>query len=178
MLASDKTSPKAVKRQIEKKLRLLEKKMTVAEVKFAQAYAQSHNMTAASKAAGSTAIRPDQIGYKYIKKPDVMEYIELMQEKTADLAALSGEEVINKFRDIYIRAMEEGNFKEANIASTKLGEIARVLGNKHLPVGAETKNTSVAEEKEKEDGGSSLSELVAELSNLDPDESVAQKPHS
>ena len=169
MVTGPNSSERRIIEQIDSRLRMLEKNMNIAQLKFAQAYAKTGKLGPAARQAGSTAKRPDAIGHQYLKEEVVQEYVDLMRQKMADIAALKNTEVIEMFRDIYREAMVDRAFKEANTAAEKLGEILGILGSRSTPVKEGTEGNRIggdSEPKKESSEEDSFEDLKSNLADI------------
>lgn len=126
----DKATLKRRDESREKRLRELEHKMTKQQADFCKHLVSTNNASAAAAMAGSKAKRPDQVAHQWMQKEEIIEYIELLREKASYYSTLTDVEVVEKTRDIYTKAMEDRNFKEANIAVRTLAEIKGLINGK------------------------------------------------
>ena len=124
-------SKQQIEKELETKIVSIVGQLNQTERIFAEHYAKHKNQSAAARAAGSTAKRLDMAGRQIMNNnAKVGEYIELLCQRSSIIAALEVTEVINNFRNIYEKAMEAENFKEANVASAKLAEICGAIGGR------------------------------------------------
>jgi len=144
-------SEKAIRDELDEQLGILAAKLNQTELKYCQAYARHRKRGVAAREAGSRHKRPEVAAAQIMKNPDVVEYINLMTQKTADIAVLKASEVITMFRDIYEKSLEEGAFKEANVAARHLAEICGAIGksttDNALTQGAKAKKEQEAAQK-------------------------------
>jgi phage terminase small subunit len=155
------TTENKSRRQLEKELNeaIFQAGATLSpfEKKFAEYYARSGQAGNAARQAGSTAEHPGRVGANTLKRPGVQDYLALLGKKSAMMASLDAGEIIELMRDVYTAAMEEKNFKEANIAARNLAEVSGLIGK---PNAVQPKENTARKEDKKADRRSGLERLL------------------
>lgn len=100
-------------------------KLTEFQRRFVEGYLETGNATEAARIAGSKAKNIHQVGWNTINTEHVQEAIALGLNTMIQAAALNSTEIVNNFRNVFMKAMEEGKYAEANKATEHL---ARILG--------------------------------------------------
>lgn len=100
-------------------------KLTEFQRRFVEGYLESGCATEAARIAGSKAKNLNQVGWNTLNSEHVQTAIALGLNTMIQAAALNSTEIINNFRNVFMKAMEEGKYSEANKATENLG---RILG--------------------------------------------------
>lgn len=98
-------------------------RLTEFQRRFVEGYLEVGEATEAARIAGSKATRIHQVAWNTLNKEEVQKAIALGLNVKIQAAALNGTEVINNFRNVFMKAMEEGKYSEANKATESLGKI-------------------------------------------------------
>jgi len=97
--------------------------LTPFQRRFVEAGLKSDSWADAARIAGSTAENLEQVAWNTRKIEKVQKALALGMLKRVEAAALDDNEVIMKFRDVFDKAMEAGDYGAANKASENLGKI-------------------------------------------------------
>lgn len=126
--------------------------LTPFERKFVEAGLKSDNWAEAARIAGSTAKNLEQVAWNTRKKEKVQKALALGMLKRIEAAALDDNEVIMKFREVFDRAIENGDYNAANKASENLAKILGLFGERSLDakIAAKSRELRSAQEAERE----------------------------
>jgi len=100
-------------------------KLTEFQRRFVEGYLETGCASEAARIAGSKAKNTNQVGWNTLNNENVQMTIALGLNTMIQAAALNSTEIVNNFRNVFMKAMEEGKYAEANKASEHLG---RILG--------------------------------------------------
>ena len=87
--------------------------MTSFQISFVEAYIKTASAAQAARMAGSKADKPELVGYKTLQNPNVQMAISIAMKKRIEAVGLDTIEVIQKFREIYDKALEDGKYDAA-----------------------------------------------------------------
>jgi phage terminase small subunit len=100
-------------------------KLTEFQRRFVEGYLETGCASEATRIAGSKAKNTNQVGWNTLNNENVQTAIALGLNTMIQAAALNSTEIINNFRNVFMKAMDEGKYAEANKATENLG---RILG--------------------------------------------------
>lgn len=104
------------------KLREAYKDLTEFQRRFIEALAKNpNNYAEAARAAGSTSKNPNRVGWNTINEAPVQYAYGLLMRQRAEAASVDDTEIMNYLRNIYMRSMEQEDFKAANRAAELMG---------------------------------------------------------
>ena len=112
-----------------------------------QLVASGYNATEAARKVKMRAKDPKAAGNRLKNDPDVIKAVEAIEKYSNNLAALTRVEIIENLRETYKRAMEEGDFKEANKASELLGQSLGMFGKGNVGMNQENKAGSISKKQ-------------------------------
>jgi phage terminase small subunit len=135
--------------------------LTEFQRRFVEGYLESGEATEAARIAGSKAKNIHQVGWNTLNNENVQKAIALGLNTMIQAAALNSTEIVNNFRNIFMKAMEEGKYAEANKATEHLGRILGLFQDKNKSKAAiEEKARELREDKQVDNDTQNMLEIL------------------
>lgn len=111
--------------------------MTERQRRFAEFYAANPNATEAARKAGYSERTAGSIGSENLKKPEILEYIRMMQDQTAELRIMTAKQIRAELSDI-VRdqtARPSDRISASNVLLRSFGSFVHLKPNDDDPGG-------------------------------------------